>query len=353
MENAERGTDGRDDRRPGVPRRTLVKGAAWTVPVIAATVVVPATSASVVPAPCVPGGASVQAVDGWAGAGIRRQTVTIPAGATNIRFTVRGGDGWYSLGALVTGMLTPTGSAPLEVEIIAGQHGVSGGPHLPYPLEAYRTYGYGRGGVAVPDHLTYQSAGAGSAIARTDTGEPLVVAGGAGSSSNGFGGAQIGTGNGNAGLTAESGHGQYSVHGQLWAGASGGAVGALPGLGGQGGVTAGRESEVAGVIVDPGGSGTAPSVDGGHGGDGGFAAWTDGVGWGGGAGGGGYAGGGGGGVVIATHNGHRDGTAAFGGAGSSYVSTGGEVLSSRIVTATPPANESLVHGMVQVFWDCV
>ncbi|WDH78190.1 hypothetical protein PTQ19_11770 [Microbacterium esteraromaticum] len=169
-------------------RRTLTKSAAWGVPVIAAAVALPASSAST---NCVP--ARFDAPAPGTGANQTEATTTtfvVPQGVTSLSFTVAGGAGGARNGydrsraRLVQGTLQVTPGDVLT--LIVGQGG-----YKPQDLSSaagwYGGQGYGNGGHSVytpePGAGTNLygavggSGGGGSAILLGST--PLVVAGGA------------------------------------------------------------------------------------------------------------------------------------------------------------------------------
>ena len=162
-----------------IGRRTIVKGAAWTIPVIATATAVPAASASV----CTP---QTLRVDGFAQA----TTIAIPACATTVTFTVAGGggggvetvpagDGKFQggSGALITGTLI--GVAGKTLTLTPGNGGTNG---------VFRGAS-GRGGSGVgnggdsgfhPTYGTHKSGGGGGGSAIMLGSTYLVVAGGGG-----------------------------------------------------------------------------------------------------------------------------------------------------------------------------
>ena len=83
----------------GVQRRTVVKGVAWSVPVIAAAVAVPAQAASSNPCSIQPDDQPVVPIltpsvnNLTSGYEAARGSITIPAGVTAVHFELAGGGG--------------------------------------------------------------------------------------------------------------------------------------------------------------------------------------------------------------------------------------------------------------------
>ncbi|WP_424937707.1 MULTISPECIES: hypothetical protein [Bacteria] len=347
------------DLRPesaGLSRRSLVKGAAWSMPVIAAAVAVPAASASVA---CTPGRVSL--VAGATGSAVARQTVIVPGNARTITFIVRGGAGGgpqaAGSGALLTGSISPTG-APMTFDIIAGQqgHGRLGTPIV--------SQGFGNGGIAsIPSHtpdistgFVYTGTGGGAGSAILLNGAPLVVAGGGG-------GAGSDRTNGSklapqppatfSGAGGSAGQGGTDGQGDMYAPGGKGANGSAPGGFSRGFAVLTNYTWATGW----GAAGGVPGSGANGGGDGGNVIpgtsnyvnnqGTDG--WGAGAGGGGLAGGGAGtgsfwaepttGGALPRFLGHYAG----GGAGSSVINPGAS--GTFAAGGTGP-------GMVEISWTC-
>ena len=180
---------------PGTSRRAIVKGAAWSVPVVAAAVATPAVAASATVAD-VPYTLTVKPTGQTKG----QCTVTLPVGASAISYKMSGGGGGrgngtvsfanggnaaYLAGRLTSGVdkiLTPT-----TLTVIAGAAGYG----ISADTTTQRTstpggQGYGNGGASLaetgPDlHYPYGyggGGGGGSAIVFGNV--PLVVAGGGG-----------------------------------------------------------------------------------------------------------------------------------------------------------------------------
>jgi len=356
----EKEMNGRDGK---LSRRTIVKGAAWSVPVIAAAAAAPMASAST---GCASGSQQIS------GNGTAGQTVTvqIPACATKVTYTVIGGAGDRSSdlqngintrkipgggGAVVTGELI--GVAGQTLTLIAGG---GAGPAVTRPSDNFITMaggtGYGNGGSAAGIYYVNGAGGAGSAILLG--GQPIVVAGGGGGAgSRGTVGtprsyiATPGAG-GNAGQLAEAGESstvsETEQPGRTATAAGGaGAVGATGGTGGAS--TSGGTTSVLGGKGGDKGSGAA---GGGNGADAKMiqvpnhnnqvSA---------GAGGGGYAGGGSGAGTSYPSRPDSNLSAAIvgaGGAGSSFVDT--TRATGSISTGTPNMDRPSPAGSVVVSW---
>ncbi|WP_353112316.1 hypothetical protein [Microbacterium sp.] len=166
-----------------VSRRTIVKGAAWSVPIVAAAVAVPAYAAS----PDCAGTATVTANDYEKGV----LTVTLPACARTVSYVVLGGGGgtaqnvsYSGCGAKITGTLAVSGGEVLT--LVAGGGGGNRG------MAPVRATGWGDGGMGSVyydtalgrDNFAAGGGGAGSAILLgadpSTSGTPLIVAGGGG-----------------------------------------------------------------------------------------------------------------------------------------------------------------------------
>lgn len=338
-------------------RRTLLKGAAWSLPVISVTAASAAYAGS--------GGEECEEQEevrfdalpsslnnlhsGYAAA---REEFLVPAGVTQVRFEIAGGGGgvnrnWTTNtvshpggdGSLITGVLSVSPGAALQ--LIAGNGGIgpSGtGSQSGSPGTAIKGgEGYGNGGDMPMGSASYRyaggSGGGGSAI--LVNGEPVVVAGGGGGSGGGTPGGNwtwsLDAGGGNGGFTAESGtaaKGYWTARPGTVYGANGnpGADGAIPGTrptGNPGGSSGwvGDGSNGAGLAY--GNEGGAPSAEGGHGAAGrtsyavqdtyGVYAYTSG------GGGGGYAGGASGDAYAVVYSEFAAAMGGGGGGGSSYV----------------------------------
>ncbi len=249
-------------------RRTVVRGAAWSVPVIAVGAAAPAFA-------CSPAGTTGNFNRSTAGT----YSLSIPANVESFTFTLVGAPGLSGnvsnggSGAKVQGTVffgCKAQATPLAVVV-----GQGGGLNL-------GGTGFGSGGATATG--TSGGGGGGSAI-RITGGALLVVAGGGGgvgavtttgASSPGTGGTAVPPGDGGSSSTGSGSNAIVSAGGK-------GASGSTPGQAGTGG--SGMSTTYAG---NPG---TFSATNGGSGGSGGRA---DGTGYGAGAGGGGYAGGGGG-----------------------------------------------------------
>lgn len=196
----------------GIPRRTIVKGVAWSIPIVATTVALPAASASV---GCVEGGTITVTPPNRTEDDAGIQTWTVPVGVSKVSFTVIGGNGGSyramdgvpvatpgpttpptaERGSLVTGELMVTPGQVLT--LIAGQGGAMSHGHAAVGniSESHSGgtggHGYGKGGDAVWQRGVTASSmrfggagGGGSAILLGET--PLVVAGGAGGAGGAF-----------------------------------------------------------------------------------------------------------------------------------------------------------------------
>lgn len=170
-------------------RRTIVKGAAWSIPVVAASMAVPGASAS---AAC-PGSGSFTAPSPQVGvnasASSTSSTFVVPAGVTQLTFTIAGGAGGIGTapgtaldrqqGQLVTGTIAV--SAGQAFSLIVGQ----GGAYSNGTQQGGQGYGAGGNvtrpattGAATENIVVGGSGGGGSAILLG--GSPVVVAGGGG-----------------------------------------------------------------------------------------------------------------------------------------------------------------------------
>ncbi|WP_424937050.1 MULTISPECIES: hypothetical protein [Bacteria] len=322
-----------DTEFPVLPRRTVVKGAAWSLPVIATAIAVPAASASVA---CQPGSAVVTAT----GTAPVERIVVVPAAARTITFRVQGGAGGGpqagGAGAVVTGQITPTG-ADMPLLLVAGGRGHS-------RTEAQQmSFGFGGGGMA--GNVAGRNGtggGAGSAILRG--GMPLVVAGGGGGA-----GATIDQGKSMtfSGVGGAGGAAPTSGQGNSWTTAGLAAVGTRPGTGGVGKIPPlGASTGVAGGGY---GSGQPGTSGGGRNGGGVGGNGTAGMG---GGGGGGLAGGGGGAsagwVYMDTRPAQNN--ASGGGAGSSLIAIRAGVAGT--VTTGPVPSFTEQPGSVTVSWTC-
>lgn len=301
-----------------VQRRTIVKGAVWSLPVLAAAAAVPAHAAS--GTPCV--GATYTSVGTY--------TYTVPAGRTTLNFEIAGGGGGADFlnaqgtagpggsGALISGALAVTPGQILTLIVGGGGQGVD--------KQGLGGKGFGNGGNATNVggvwHGPASGGGAGSAILLGAT--PLVVAGGGGGA--GFGEGTVpylagsSTGAGSAGpnptdgalvsVTTSAGN-VFTVNG------GGAANGPTGGAAGPASTTGNFTATASGTTG--GGFGTG-SNGGGNGADSRPGTNYQG------AGGGGYAGGGSGGATERL--GDYANVGGNGGAGSNFVGGPGVAVSS-------------------------
>lgn len=352
-------------RQPGVSRRTLVKGAAWSVPAVAIAVAAPIASASV---PCE--GAGSQTFNAPSSSSPRNVAFTVPAGVTQLSYVVTGGAGGSvhgsngnqngGQGGRVTGTIDVTPGEVLQVYVGQGGEGTTSDVNGPVQRAGGR--GYGDGGSAgappgdnSPNYVKWNSGaggGGGSAIVRGST--PLVVAGGGG----GGGGVWIeGATNTFSIGSSRPGGGNAGNNGGSWVfGSSGGEsatiYGGKSGSSGQGGTggTYGGPWPQAPVFQN---GGSASSRNGG-------VSWGGGIsvnnndGWSasGGGGGGGYGGGGGGETMWGFTDNQGAGVIAGGGGGggTSYIVPGGSGTIGLSGTTASPG--SVVDGSVVLSWDC-
>lgn len=121
---------GTTEERCHVQRRTIVRGAAWSLPAVALMATAPGSSAS---EPCTESG-TFAAARPPAGAGVSaaaaNDTFVVPPGITSLTFSVQGsaggtsGGGWWYSGDLVTGSIVVTPGQVLQ--LITGQGGAQG-----------------------------------------------------------------------------------------------------------------------------------------------------------------------------------------------------------------------------------
>ncbi|WP_292722365.1 hypothetical protein [Microbacterium sp. 13-71-7] len=299
-----------------IQRRTIVKGAAWSLPVLATAAAVPMAAAS--GTPCVGGAFDSPGTHFY----------KVPAGVTSLKFEVAGGGGGGDFinygtngpggaGALIVGVLSVVPGETLTLIVGGGGQGVY--------KQGLGGKGFGNGGNATNvGGVWYGPAsggGAGSAILRATT--PLVVAGGGGGAGGGEGTVAYfisSTGAGAAGptpgdgaptaVTTNAGN-TFTVNG---GGAASGANGGAAGLASTTGAFSATSPGAAG-----GGFGTGAN------GGGNGASSKPGTNYEG-AGGGGYAGGGSGGAAV--RYGDYQNTGGNGGAGSSFTGGSGVAVSS-------------------------
>ncbi|WP_146082033.1 hypothetical protein [Pseudoclavibacter sp. Z016] len=343
-------------RQGGTTRRSLVAGAAWTVPILSLAVATPARAAS----RCVAATPLVAARP--AGATFTDTTFVVPAGVTSITYTVVGAAGggqnatnYGGAGERAEGTLTVVPGQSLVLRVGAGGTYVAG-----QAPPAVGGTGFGNGGASGPSGGQFQfaggSGGGGSAI--LVGGAPLVVAGGGGGAGTGINGP--GTLPTTVTVPASGGDGGFAAANTsvLWngpnrtvtaIGGAGGSASAAGTGGGTGTSTAGSTE----VFNGSGASGQTRAA-GGAGGTGGSIAYAQFAtqnpagtvlagGAAGGGGGGGYTGGGGGGVrgakylnpETANYSG-LPARASGGGGGGSFVS------SASVGGVTPVAGTSSI-----------
>lgn len=341
-----------NEQKSAMRRRTIIRGAAWTVPSLAVAAAAPALAAS---QECTTETREFNVTGG-------EVTVTVPPEAQYIDYVVRGGGGGGQItgghGATTSGRITfADSSSPRQFVVIVG----AGGAVTRDGTRASGGYGYGSGGPSTPGPRVTETAptgggGGGSALLLAGTRTPVVVAAGGGGSAvtstvsgstklvnthrspglvnpqgdpyqYGTGAAGEGSGNGRAG-------GMGGVNATATGLATSPALAAIGASGGRGG--GGSMYRVGNFgapwdrsVGEAGGDhGSAPN-GGGNGGAGAprlsngnvFRASA-------GGGGGGYAGGGGGGIVGATFgsNNVQTQSAGSGAAGSNYVMPSGSGL---------------------------
>lgn len=175
-----------DAQAPGVPRRTIVKGAAWSVPVIAATVAAPGAAASV-PVECEQVGQMLETradTSNWITARAELPAI-VPAGATRMHFVVVGGSGSYATGPLGKGAYIEGDVAVTAGDVFYLQAGASG-EHLSAPAGTGRggksLYGNGgdSGRSAPGTPAMHGESGGGASALLSATREAVIVAGGGG-----------------------------------------------------------------------------------------------------------------------------------------------------------------------------
>ncbi|MDR2323492.1 MAG: hypothetical protein LBE60_17825 [Microbacterium sp.] len=332
-----------------IRRRTIVKGAAWSLPVLAAAAAVPLAAASTVPG-CATQKTFFTLPDSPSAAGITTVFV-VPAKVNLITVTVTGGAGgatradWTILGGnggLVTATIPVIPGETLD--LIVGQGGASriGPSYGANPSVVTGGQGYGNGGDSDPAADNPNSGpgswwggapgGAGSAILRG--GQPLVVAGGGGGAGGIYGSNWTyynGGRGGDAGNDGEanwyaSGGSRIDLPGGLVSGAAAGAgtftadgtFFSAPGL-----ATTSRDGAVgAGAATQPWGSGA-------------------------GAGGGGHQGGGSG------SRGGRNGTIALGAGGAggtSYLDTASGVAGNITTWKQSTTTTARQGGQITIEW---
>lgn len=389
MENSIIGREGETfsrEERPRLSRRTIVRGAAWSIPVIAAAAAVPAWAAS----GCTSGTYTAAAPD----PALRdraSELFTVPAGVTSLTVVVTGGSGAIggANGALGGAGRQVTAIVPVtpgeKLSLLTGQGGINADTRTLDNPDRFTLRqgggGYGGGGSTRAINTNYGtdastryaqsggSGGGGSAILRGLT--PLVVAGGGGgggmaamptpeatrwSSPAGAPGSAGDTG-GTASIRTRT---DPTVTAQTTAGAAGTISG--PGAGGATGTITGaallvsKPGVVGGVHLADGTAGggasgvpvnyanlTPTSTDAGVVSAGGTS----------GAGGGGYTGGGSGSVVAGgnTSPGRVLATAG-GGGGASYIDPTVTLISSVVSNRPGTTYGTRLPGQITVTWTC-
>lgn len=175
MSSPNRFADGEKRRSVGQTRRAVVRGSAWSVPVVVLTTAAPAYAAS-----C-PNGSFSSSTPGT-------YSVDIPAGCGTITYTVVGGEGGLSSlgragkGAQMTGTIVRSSTAAITLTAIVG----GGGGGAVNSVVVNGGSGYGAGGNVLANTTGRMTSavgagGGGSAILIPGgTPTPLVVAGGGG-----------------------------------------------------------------------------------------------------------------------------------------------------------------------------
>ncbi|WP_336649044.1 hypothetical protein [Microbacterium sp. MMO-10] len=332
-----------------IRRRTIVKGAAWSVPVIAAAAAAPMAAAS-----C--GTSSGTFTTPSAG----EFAVTIPACATSVTFVVAGGDGQrisatdVGRGAVISGTLALTSGTSHVITLIAGESPNGGA------IPRVGGIGFGNGGTG---YGAVGGGGGGSAILLD--GVPSVVAGGGGGGGNPNvtagnpgdsvirllapeSGVNAGKGTADDPAGTSTGYGNKSTYNGALVLAVGGGEGATGSTGGAAAAPVVYGAGAAGTEYPgtAGGNNGTGNHGGGNGGDDGLASLPSGAGAGGG--GGGWAGGGGGRAVSKTAGGNPTGVLYLGtqgGAGSSFVGGTGVTVASD-----GPRTDARGNGSIVISW---
>lgn len=314
--------------QPGVGRRQIVAGAAWTIPAIAFATATPSFAAS----RCVPN-RTHEATRPLVGTSPNRASSewTVPAGVTRVEYEVVGAQGGsdgndVGRGSKVTGFLTVTPGQVLT--LIVGQGGYASPDYGITATGIPGGQGFGNGGNsgANPSLLnTFNSGSGGGGSAILVGTAPIVVAGGGGGGGDGIGiqmpnvnpnpftyGPRTGGNGGDPGGSAVNRVGTWTTRGRQIT--SNGGAGANGAVGGAGGATSTAypvsptPTDYSSLAGSAGGNYVAGA--GGNGGNGAAVTSTVAVnpnnggsqvvrgGTTGGGGGGGYAGGGGGGTIA-------------------------------------------------------
>lgn len=366
-----RATDPSSPEQHRLSRRAIVKGAAWSVPVIAAAAAVPQAAASTTPAR-----QTYTVTATGAGSAQGYVTFRLPADATNILYTVVGGNGAGSTGtaggrgAHLSGMAS-TPPAEIVVTLLAAGGGITGSPNSSNTRVGQGGAGYGAGGstpaapaTAPPaDHQFFLSnGGGGGGGSALQFGSELAVVAGGGGGAGQLDGRLDGSGalsvpqyakGGDADTTAATARVRFDEGPEeRTLTATGGASGTAT-TGGAGGVGSTFEYYEPADRTADGLPGTdAPGGNGGN-----ALSWmvsgsttttkhyalagTSG------GGGGGYAGGGSGSTAIGSrHLGHLAGVGSGGGGGSSYTTAqaGGLVLTPAFAGLHPTSPTAGANG---------
>lgn len=343
-------------------RRSVMKGMAWSAPVVMAASATPAFASST---EC----EEVEALERfWPNvrAGIATEYIdefVIPAGVTRVSFEIAGGSGGGSSaddtqggailgggGAVISGSFEVSADATeaqRTIKMIIGSGGVYGA--WDSPANPGGT-GYGQGGSTAGRG---GSGGGGTAILLGST--LMAVAGGGGGrgvATNGGGAGTFPGAGGAGGLNGVDGGDGQRVHpdNSNWVVKAYGGSGAVGGVGGSGG-----------IVGDGGGTNPAPGNDGGNhgtglhgGGDGGngVRAMIPGFPGTSGGGGGGYAGGGSGSRAVGARDGQQVGAA--GGGGSSYINFSAVNDSKAITGGNPGTEHNGNAGWVEItYLNCI
>ncbi|PPF43600.1 hypothetical protein C5B85_12945 [Pseudoclavibacter sp. AY1F1] len=170
-----------------LPRRTVVAGAAWSIPTILVATTAPLAAAS----PCRTTVTFQATAPAAAGIDSFTTPFTVPAGVTKVNFTVVGAPGGGDvpnrltggLGGIVTGELSVAPGTILQLQV--GQGGTGGPGPSPYVASTTGGRGFGNGGDSIPvvagERAHAGSSGGGGSAILVGT-NPLVVAGGGGGS---------------------------------------------------------------------------------------------------------------------------------------------------------------------------
>jgi len=338
-----------------IQRRTIVKGAAWSLPVLAAAAAVPMAAAST-PACAtqktfftLPDSPSAEGITTWFVVPPKVTSLTVivaggAGGATRGNWTIRGGDG-----GLVTATIPVTPGETLD--LVVGQGGASRrNPNTATPSVVTGGQGFGNGGDADPSAGNPDSGpgtwwggaagGAGSAISRG--GQPLVVAGGGGGAGGLYGLNWSYVSGGRGGNAGNDGEANWSE--------AGGRMDIPGGLVGGAAAGPGTATPSGNFFLLPGIATTSPR----DGAVGGGASHTySGTRWGSGAGagGGGYAGGGSGARGGNTYAGSSYIVLGAGGAGgTSYLDTASGVVGTTSTWKQSTTAAGRQGGTITIEW---